>query len=68
MTVDNPDLLAAATVEPVVLVVAGDFDTKATLAKIEREYSSWKKGYTAPAVPKEPAQTAQPGAWTGDRL
>ncbi|MFO1009443.1 MAG: pitrilysin family protein [Planctomycetota bacterium] len=45
--------------ENVVIVVAGDFDTKAALAKIQKEYAGWKKGYTAPAVPKEPAQTAQ---------
>ncbi|MBI5362251.1 MAG: insulinase family protein [Planctomycetes bacterium] len=45
--------------ENVVVVVAGDFDAKAALAKIEKEYAPWKKGYTAPAVPKEPPQTAQ---------
>jgi zinc protease len=45
--------------ENVVVVVAGDFDTKATLAKIEKEYGGWQRGYQAPAVPAEPEQTAQ---------
>src|SRR6185436_15544572 len=45
--------------ENVVVVVAGDIDPKQTLARIEKEYAPWKKGYAAPAVPVEPTQTAQ---------
>ena len=44
--------------ENCVVVVAGDFDRKAALAKIEAEYGPWKRGYVAPKVPVEPAQTA----------
>ncbi len=45
--------------ENVVVVVAGDFDPKTTLEKIQSSYSGWKKGYQTPAVPTEPPQTAQ---------
>lgn len=44
--------------ENCVVVVVGDFDRKATLAAIEKEYGPWKRGYQAPKVPVEPAQTA----------
>jgi len=43
----------------VVLVIAGDFDPDPTLAEIRRRYGDWKPGYVAPAVPEEPAQTAE---------
>ena len=44
--------------ENVVVVVAGDFDPQATLAKIQQEYGSWERGYQAPAIPAEPEQKA----------
>ncbi len=44
--------------ENVAVMVVGDFDRDATLAQIENEYGSWKKGYVAPKVPTEPEQTA----------
>jgi zinc protease len=45
--------------ENVVLFVAGDVEPAATFELVERHYAGWKKGYAAPAVPAEPAQTAQ---------
>jgi len=45
--------------ENVVLVVAGDFDPKSTMALIEEHYGRWEPGYEAPRVPAEPEQTAQ---------
>jgi zinc protease len=45
--------------ENVVIVVAGDFDPKATLAEIRARYAGWKPGYTAPKVVPEPEQTAE---------
>ncbi len=44
--------------ENVVLVVAGDFDQSKAEAIIRKYYAGWTRGYTAPAVPAEPAQTA----------
>ena len=44
--------------ENVVVLIAGDFDEKATVALIEQHYGGWKRGYVAPQVPAEPAQTA----------
>jgi zinc protease len=45
--------------ENVVLLLAGDFEPDKTLAMIRKHYGGWKKGYVAPAVPVEPAQTAE---------
>ena len=45
--------------ENVVLLIAGDIDSKATLAEIQKQYGGWKGGYQAPKVPVEPKQTAQ---------
>jgi len=44
--------------ENCVVVIVGDFDKKAALARISKEYGGWKQGYKAPAVPVEPPQTA----------
>jgi len=45
--------------ENVVVVVAGDFEPRATLDLIKKEYGGWKKGYQAPAITPEPEQTKQ---------
>ncbi len=45
--------------ENVVLLLAGDFDAKKALEMIRNYYGGWKKGYVAPAIPAEPAQTAE---------
>ncbi|MBL9201428.1 MAG: insulinase family protein [Opitutaceae bacterium] len=45
--------------ENTVLVIAGDFDPKATLTLIEKHYGGWTRGYVAPAVTPEPPQTAE---------
>ncbi|MFA6234295.1 MAG: pitrilysin family protein [Bacteroidota bacterium] len=45
--------------ENVVLLLAGDFDAKKTLEMIRKYYGGWKKGYVAPSIPAEPAQTAE---------
>ncbi len=45
--------------ENVVLLVTGDFDPTQTLATIQKNYGTWKKGYVAPKVPTEPEQTTQ---------
>ncbi len=44
--------------ENVVLLVAGDFDRDVAEKHIRANYEGWKPGYQAPAIPKEPAQTA----------
>jgi zinc protease len=46
----------------VVLVLAGDVDTKTTLALITKYYGSWEKGYTPPAVVPEPPQRSERSA------
>lgn len=43
----------------VVIVIAGDFDPKATMNLISRYYSSWEKGYMTPSIPAEPPQTKE---------
>ena len=48
--------------ENVVLVIAGDFDPKSTLALIKKYYGPWARGFTAPAVVPEPPQTAERSA------
>jgi zinc protease len=45
--------------ENVVVVVTGDFDKRATLELIQKNYASWKAGYTAPKIVAEPEQTAE---------
>jgi zinc protease len=45
--------------ENVVLVIAGDFDTKKTMKLITKYYSDWKKGYVKPEVVPEPPQKAE---------
>ncbi len=42
-----------------VLLVVGDVEPAATLDMVERYWGAWKRGYVAPKVPKEPAQTAE---------
>ena len=44
--------------ENVVLVVAGDFDFDRAEQVIRQYYSPWERGYVAPEIPAEPAQTA----------
>ena len=48
--------------ENVVLVIAGDFDPKSTLALIKKYYGPWARGFTAHAVVPEPPQTAERSA------
>ncbi|MBL9187763.1 MAG: insulinase family protein [Opitutaceae bacterium] len=45
--------------ENTVLVIAGDFAPKPTLALIEKHYGGWARGYVAPAITPEPPQTAE---------
>ncbi|HTY36759.1 MAG TPA: pitrilysin family protein [Bacteroidota bacterium] len=45
--------------ENVVLVIAGDIDSKSTMKLITKYYSSWTKGYTKPAIVPEPPQDAE---------
>jgi zinc protease len=45
--------------ENVVLLVAGDFDSKAVMAQIRKHYGGWKAGYQAPAVQPEPEQKGE---------
>ncbi|MBI5769484.1 MAG: insulinase family protein [Verrucomicrobia bacterium] len=42
-----------------VLVIAGDFEPKPTLALIEKHYGGWARGYVAPAITPEPPQKAE---------
>jgi zinc protease len=45
--------------ENVILLVTGDFDPKAVMAQIRKEYGGWKPGYQAPAVQQEPEQKGE---------
>ena len=45
--------------ENVVILVAGDFDTRSTLELIRKGYEGWNPGYQAPKIPEEPPQTEQ---------
>jgi zinc protease len=45
--------------ENVILLVTGDFDSKAVMAQIHQHYSGWKPGYQAPAVQAEPEQKGE---------
>jgi len=47
----------------VVLVLAGDIDTRATMALVEKYYGAWEEGYVAPDISLEPAQA---GGRTGE--
>ncbi|MEE9385448.1 MAG: pitrilysin family protein [Nannocystaceae bacterium] len=42
--------------ENCVVIVAGDLDPAATLAKIQTYYGAWKRGYIAPKITPEPRQ------------
>jgi zinc protease len=44
--------------ENTIVVVAGDFDSAKTASLIRRYYGGWRRGYQAPAITAEPAQTA----------
>jgi zinc protease len=44
--------------ENMVLVLAGDFDFDEAERTIRRYYAPWQPGYVAPAIPREPDQTA----------
>lgn len=43
--------------ENAILVVAGDIQPEAVFAKAEKYYGDWQRGYKAPVVEVEPAQT-----------
>jgi len=45
--------------ENVVVLVTGDFDPKAAMTLIRREYGGWKPGYQAPSVQPEPEQQGE---------
>lgn len=45
--------------ENVVLVVAGDIKMDHVMTLATKYYGGWAKGYTAPKIPIEPAQTAE---------
>ena len=45
--------------ENVILLVTGDFDSKAVTALIRQNYGGWKPGYQAPAVQAEPEQKGE---------
>ena len=45
--------------ENVILVIAGDIDTKVTMDLITKYYTSWQKGYVAPKIVPEPPQTGE---------
>jgi zinc protease len=45
--------------ENVVIVVAGDINTKATMKLVTKYYGEWQKGYQAPGITPEPPQTAE---------
>ena len=44
--------------ENITLLIVGDVDPQKTIAMAKQHYGDWKKGYKAPAVEAEPAQTA----------
>lgn len=45
--------------ENVVLLIAGDIDTRATLSLIRKYYGGWEKGYVPPQVVPEPPQQGE---------
>jgi zinc protease len=45
--------------ENTVLLIVGDVEPAATMAMAEKYWSSWKRGYVAPKIAKEPPQTAE---------
>ncbi|NIA30559.1 MAG: insulinase family protein [Actinobacteria bacterium] len=42
--------------ENVVLLIIGDINPTTTIEKVQKYYGSWKTGYIAPKIPKEPEQ------------
>ena len=42
-----------------ILVIVGDFEVQPTLDMVKRYYSPWQRGYQAPTIKEEPAQTAE---------
>jgi zinc protease len=45
--------------ENVALLVVGDVDPEATMDLVKKYYGSWKRGYQAPAIAREPDQTKE---------
>ena len=45
--------------ENALLLIVGDVDPGTTLAMVDKYWAAWKRGYVAPKVPVEPAQTAE---------
>ncbi len=45
--------------ENVVLLIAGDINTTATLNLIQKYYGQWEKGYVPPKITEEPEQTKE---------
>jgi zinc protease len=45
--------------ENTVLLIVGDVDPTASHALAEKYWASWKKGYVAPKIPREPEQKAE---------
>lgn len=45
--------------ENALLLIVGDVAPTATLELVNRYWAGWKRGYVAPKVPAEPAQTAE---------
>jgi zinc protease len=45
--------------ENALLLIVGDVPVEPTLAMVDRYWAAWKRGYVAPKVPVEPAQTAE---------
>jgi zinc protease len=48
--------------ENVVLLIAGDVNTAATVALVQRYYGGWAKGYVPPTIAAEPPQKAERSA------
>jgi zinc protease len=48
--------------ENVVLLIAGDVNTAATVALVQRYYGRWAKGYIPPTIAAEPPQKAERSA------
>lgn len=45
--------------ENVVIVIAGDIDSKGTMSLISKYYSEWQKGYQTPSITPEPPQQGE---------
>lgn len=48
--------------ENVVVVVAGDIETQATLELVKKYYGGWERGYVAPQIIPEPSQSKERSA------